>query len=846
MPDLASRDESIWMMTKRNAALALVLLAPVLAIAQGAASGLALNHKGYFAEPGLDVMVFSDYYPDGHQTGVTIVQHGTRVAANGDLRLEAAPGQWSPMPATVKRVIDRAHRTITETLSYPDPTKNRTGFNPIDYPDLRLVYRVSVTPGSGNSFKIRVDLDAPLPKKWVGHVGFNLELFPGLLFGKTFLMGGQSGIFPRQPEGPVQLSHGEIVAEPMAVGETLVVAPEEPLQRLTIHSDHGRLELIDGRVNFNNGWYIVRTLVPQGATKGAIEWTVTPNVVPGWRYRPVLQVSQLGYAPTQPKRLVIEQDASDRTAAPITLYRITATGPQEVIRGVPQRWPGQFLRYTYLTYDFTGVTQPGMYEFSYRGERSHPFKIGEQVFGRWAWEPTIADFLPVQMCHMLVRDKYRVWHGLDHQDDALMAPPGDHFDGYDEGSDNLTRFKPYQHVPGLDAGGWHDAGDYDLRIESQMGTVWTLSKMVSEFGFYYDGTTIDEQRKLTLIHVADGKNDALQQIEHGLLSVLGGYHALGRLYRGIQEATLEQYTLLGDIATDTDGLIYDPGMRPDERTLSRSGKLDDRFVFTEDNPDRSLDAAAGLAAASVALRKFDPKTSSDALAAAQAIMAKNYARGAIASKVFVLSELYLATGHAALLRKLVGLKEQIVAEIGEAGWPLGEVIGDIHDQAFRRDIGQAVKSYQDKVRAAALDDPYGVPYKPDIWGAGWTIETFGVHQYFFHKGWPEYTGVDGELNALEFVLGVHPGSNTESFVSGVGARSATVAYGANRADWSYIPGGVISGTALIRPDLPELKVWPYFWQQSEYVMGGGATDYMFLALAADRLYADPASSTGRH
>ena len=32
------------------------------------------------------------------------------------------------------------------------------------------------------------------------------------------------------------------------------------------------------------------------------------------------------------------------------------------------------------------------------------------------------------------------------------------------------------------------------------------------------------------------------------------------------------------------------------------------------------------------------------------------------------------------------------------------------------------------------------------------------------------------------------------------------------------------------------KVWPYFWQQSEYVMGGGATDYMFLALAANAAY----------
>jgi hypothetical protein len=54
-------------------------------------------------------------------------------------------------------------------------------------------------------------------------------------------------------------------------------------------------------------------------------------------------------------------------------------------------------------------------------------------------------------------------------------------------------------------------------------------------------------------------------------------------------------------------------------------------------------------------------------------------------------------------------------------------------------------------------------------------------------------------------------------------------------DWHYIPGGVVSGTGLIRPDLPELKEFPYLWQQAEYVLGGGATNFMFLALAADHL-----------
>ncbi len=39
------------------------------------------------------------------------------------------------------------------------------------------------------------------------------------------------------------------------------------------------------------------------------------------------------------------------------------------------------------------------------------------------------------------------------------------------------------------------------------------------------------------------------------------------------------------------------------------------------------------------------------------------------------------------------------------------------------------------------------------------------------------------------------------------------------------------------PTCPELKIWPYFWQQTEYVLGGGETNDMFLALAVHQLYA---------
>ena len=99
----------------------------------------------------------------------------------------------------------------------------------------------------------------------------------------------------------------------------------------------------------------------------------------------------------------------------------------------------------------------------------------------------------------------------------------------------------------------------------------------------------------------------------------------------------------------------------------------------------------------------------------------------------------------------------------------------------------------------------------------------------------EVFGKEPMLNALNFVLGCHPGKNTSSFVSNVGTKSQTIAYGINRGDWSFIPGGVVSGTNLVRPDFPEMKDWPFMWQQTEYVIGGGATNYMFLALAADKI-----------
>ena len=149
---------------------------------------------------------------------------------------------------------------------------------------------------------------------------------------------------------------------------------------------------------------------------------------------------------------------------------------------------------------------------------------------------------------MRVNDKYRVWHGLCHMDDARMAPiDSNHFDGYIQGHSTLTSYHSGETVPALNQGAPHDAGDFDIRVESQSETVLGLTLAYEQFNEKYDNTTIDQHTHVVEIQQPDGKPDiASQQIEHGLLSIIGGYKSMGRFYRGIIEASLRQYTVLGD------------------------------------------------------------------------------------------------------------------------------------------------------------------------------------------------------------------------------------------------------------------------------------------------------------
>ncbi len=823
----------------RQALIAAVCILPSAAMAEPEVAGeLHLNEFEYLSMPGVDVMLAHDFYPEGHQGGVGLIMHDQRLATNGDIRLEPTPGQWQPVPAAGEREIDPAAGEMSVRMAFPDPEKDRKGFNPIIYPDLEFAYRIRVSPAGGSSFRIRIDLEEPLPEEWIGRVGFNWELFPGILFGKSYNMDGAFGIFPRQANGPGNAdADGGYQVLPLAEGERLSVAPETEDLHVTIEVvNGGGLQLLDGRAQHNNGWFVVRSLIPSGATEGAVEWVVTPRAIPDFKRSPVVQVSQVGYHPEQGKRALVELDGRDTQQHPVQLWRVDAVdGPQLVLESEDALW-GEFLRYRYLSLDFTEEREPGIYVVSYGEKRSSPFQIGPDVFSRHVWQPTLEYFLPVQMCHVRVNDRYRVWHGACHLDDARMAPVDhNHFDGYLQGASTLTEYESGESIPGLNEGGWHDAGDYDLRIESQSGTMHGLALAYEEFGVTYDNTSVDQVNRVVELHHPDGQPDILQQIEHGALSVVGGYRALGRLYRGIITPTLRQYVLLGDAVNQTDNVVFDPA-RGDREVppVGLPGSPDDRWVFTEENPRRELMAAAGLAASARALRGYNDALAAECLEIAESFWQTEEAP--LLSRVALAVELLLATGgepYVSFFKEHVGA---IADDIENTGWYVVRVLDEVDDLAFKEAIAMAVRDYRAVVDTIEERSPYGVPYEPDIWGAGWSIQRFGMRQYYLHQAFPDIFPRRFMLNALNFILGVHPGSNTVSFVSGVGAESMTVAYGINRGDWSHIPGGSGSGTALIRPDFPELLEWPFLWQQTEYVMGGGTTDYLFLALAAEAMF----------
>ena len=785
----------------------------------------------------MNVLVFANWYSglfsDSKLSGVELIHHGVRTATNGDVRLSPTPEQWDPIPELSDRRVDRAAQRVVTTLTY-----TAYGFS----------YHVEVR-ADGPSVVVDVRLDAPLPPALEGKAGFNLEFLPAAYFGRTFAMDGASGLFPREAGGAMDSVAGRLEAAPLARGSALVLAPEDPLHRVEIEARDGALALYDGRDKAQNGWFVVRGLLPAARAGTVLEWRITPNQVPGWVRAPVIAHSQVGYDPRQEKVAVLERDPNDTAGAAVTLLRVAPDGGTSAVLSKPAAPWGRFLRYDYARFDFSEVREPGVYEIAYRGVRSEPFRIAADVYGPDIWSASLDTYLAEQMDHVLVRDRYRVWHGASHLDDARQAPPGHvHFDLYAQGPTTDTPYGAGDHIPGLNVGGWTDAGDFDIRTESQYAVVETLAQAYQAFHVGWDETTVRERDRFVAIRRPDGVPDILQQIEHGALQLLAQFRAVGHAIPGIVEPTLEQYTFLGDAASKTDGLVFDSALTGLAPRDGRSGVPDDRWAFTSRSTPLDYGAVAALAAASLALRGHDDSLADECLGTAERVWqgdhaappalfrAGNTTGGRLEDEeTRAAVELLLATrGGRAYAGRLAALAPHIDSAFFFLGG-VGVRALPYMDAGFRERMRADTRTYRARLDSLLGRNPFGVPVTAGGWGGSGAVLGFAMLTWELHRAFPDLVGPEYTVRGLDYVLGTHPVSSV-SLVSGVGARSLTVAYGHNRADFSFIPGGVAPGIVIVRPDFPELKEdWPFLWFENEYVIGEAAL-LVYVGNAVQSLY----------
>jgi endoglucanase len=886
------------MITRIKAIFLLALVSGTTLFAADVA--VKVTDKNYLDAQGFSVFLYdSTYHPvfvDQKNTAMEMILHGQRSATNGDVRLMPTPEQWDLVATLKGRHADKENNRLTADLAFPTF-------------DISYTLEVAAEPGG---VRVSINLDKPLPQKLVGRAGFNLEFLPSIYMGKAYLVDGtKAGIFPRTPNDSMtkvlpladepkkayyledwDKAKGYTEPLPFAHGKSITLGVDDALARVNVVSDTADLMLFDGRDRAPNGWFVLRSLIPSGKSAGAIVWHIRPDVIPNWTRPPVIAHSQVGYAPEFKKEAVLELDPKYDAPKTAKVLRLMEDGSYKQVFEGPITPSTAWLRYVYSKFDFTSVKDPGLYVIEYAEQRTAPFPISKDAYAN-IWQDSLDHHIAAQMDHVSVREGYRMWHGASHLDDGRMAPVvGEQFDGWNQATATDGKWKGGDHIPGTNVGGWYDAGDFDLEEPAQLSVIQNLSLAYREFNLKYDELTVDEAARQVEMHRPDGVPDTVQQVKHGALLILAQFHNIGHAIRGTHEPDLRQYTQVGDGASKTDGRIYDAKLGPNETKGDYSGKPDDRWIFTTNNPFFQWNAIAALAAAADTLKGYDDALAKDcldtaikawndekahptqfpgssgfggdpevapanggvlaasegAVAGAQRTRSARGTSGAPASsgttsaqttppanprrRAFGAAlewtaalELTIAThGAEPYKSRLKELFPQMITsqQMDMFGWTAIRAIPYL-DANEKDQLREAVKMYMAGVDKKLDATPFGVPPSQGTWGGSGAVVDMAIRMYFLHKAFPDLVGPEYTLRAVNYILGTHPVSST-SYVAGVGTVSKTKTYSNNRADNAYIPGAVIPGYIVIKPDFPEcIDDFGFLWFEDEAVVAGSAS-----------------------
>ncbi len=857
------------------------LLSIILLTAAVGASGqdLQLNDKEYFERQGVNVLVFSNSFNGGFNdeknSGIEIVHHGVRTVQGGAVRLNNTPEQWDLVPKMTSRKVDRENNSIEVALRYDD----------YDFDS-----RVVVT-SKGTGVEIAVWLDKPVPEALAGEAGFNMEFLPSQYWLKTFVMDGRLNRFPRyatsqtitrpNAQKPRQFKGFKTYDDrgtnrfidplPIDSGHTILMAQDAPERMIRISSTDGMLKLYDGRMLAQNGWFVLRSVLPKGKTGKVLTWTVEPHAIEGWIREPNIGFSQVGYMPEQPKVAVVELDKKDTPQSSASLFRINEDGTEEeAFKGGIQTL-GPYFKYNYVKFDFSSVTQPGVYYIKYGNTKTNNFLIDNHVYDKIT-DATTDVWVPIHMNHMYVNEGYRTWHGEPFKEGYLQAPESDHFDLHSQGATTDTKYKPLELIPGLNVGGFFDAGDFDIETGSNINVVQNFIRTWELFKPQRDETFVSQKQRYVDLHRPDGVPDILQFIEHGTLNLVAQAEQIGHMSQTLSNSVLDNYHHLGDAASITDGLHYDPSLKPYEVSADgkRSGTPDDMWAFTTRSPQLDLRAATMFAAASRALKGYNDDLADRALTQSKRLMQeatqllnqqrnrdeqaeqdfnwidgtedndstpeKNRRRLMERSRrnrrelgdLNTNLQLFAATQEK---QYLVNFEKQIWDAL-ELSVPntMQTALDAIPymDEAYKQKLRPYVVKYNEYIKNFDKVNPYGVPIGLGNWAGVNMVLNFGIAVNYAHIYYPDIVSKNEIYRVANWLYGCHPYHNY-SFVAVVGAaRPKQVFYGNNRADFSFIPGNVAPGLLFRKPDhFENFDDWPFLWGQNEGTIAGNTQYVIF-------------------
>ena len=819
------------------------------------AQDLQLNDRDYFERQGVNILVYSNNFNGGFNdeknSGIEIIHHGVRTVQGGAVRLNNTPEQWDLVPKTTSRKVDKEKNSIEVGLRYDD----------YDF-DSRIV-----VTAKGKAVEIAVWLDKPVPEKLAGEAGLNIEFLPSQYWLKTFTMDGRLNRFPRyatsqtiarpNSEKPRQFKGFRTYDDrgtdqfvdplPLETGHSITVATDAPERMIKISSDDAELKLYDGRMLAQNGWFVLRSVLPKGKTGKVITWTVEPHAIPGWIREPNIGFCQVGYIPEQPKVAVIELDKQDKPQATASLVRIKDDGTtEEAYKDDIQSW-GAYFKYNYVKFDFSSVKQPGVYYIQYGQTKSNDFLIDEHVYDKIT-DATTDVWVPIHMNHMYVNEGYRTWHGEPFKEGYLQAPESDHFDLHRQGPTTDTKYKPYELIPGLNIGGFFDAGDFDIETGSNINVVQNFIRTWELFKPQRDETFVSQKQRYVDLHRPDGVPDILQFIEHGTLNLVAQAEQIGHMASTLSNSVLDNYHHLGDAASITDGLHYDPSLKRYEVSADgkRSGTPDDMWAFTTRSPRLDMQAATMFAAASHALKGYNDELAERALTQSKRLMQEatelikstptdrqmeadfSWLGGVEQGNMGTNLQLYGATGEK---QYLDNFEKQIWKALDRnVAFTMQTALDAMPymDEAYKQKLRPYVEKYRDYVKSFDTNNPYGVPIGLGNWAGVNMVLNFGITINYAHIYFPDIISKDETYRVPNWLYGCHPYHNY-SFVAVVGAaRPKQVFYGNNRADFSAIPGNVAPGLLFRQPDhFENFDDWPFLWGQNEGTIAGNTQYIIF-------------------